>query len=616
LTLLLLCCTLTAELPAEVTVRQLDAQLSGEHTILDYAPSGTGRYAVYSVGFSGSENFAYAVELGDEEETVFLRRSDCHIDSIDPYPERDYIAIRVCSESTVESITFVDWVTGQRRRFYNTDTLQFAYVVSPNGASTIWLRELRGCIDFGGEDDPQQVCGWQGMAITVERIEGGFQEVYKLLLSHFVPDCVDGAPAPPSRLSSCYVSLDFARFSPDSSMFVYALCSSLAVPDLNALFAVPVDASAPAYKLLDNLESVDLLRQVDVTPDNATVVFRLEDETGVVGLHAVPIDGSAAPWELSGALVAGGNVEEFLVTAGSRYVVYRADAETDGSFALYRVPLDGSTAPTRISGAAGTGEDVLDFTLSHDGQYAVYRRETLAGTAALFSVPVEGGGEPLQLHAGDVGKYLVGLASDQVVYLAGPAGLETAELICVPIDGGGPTLTLNGPLPIGGTVRDFALSPDGVRLSYATNALYSVKLDGTEHLLRSGAGHVPDGPGKWTRSRLLYVDTATEVQGLYVSSAGFHSADTNHDWRISIHELLRVIQFYNVGGYHCAASTEDGFAPGPGGEGCAPHHGDYNPQDWELSLSEVLRIVQFFNAPGGAYHADHDSEDGYAPIDG
>jgi len=44
--------------------------------------------------------------------------------------------------------------------------------------------------------------------------------------------------------------------------------------------------------------------------------------------------------------------------------------------------------------------------------------------------------------------------------------------------------------------------------------------------------------------------------------AGPHSADLDADWRISMHELLRVVQFYNTHGYHCAEGTEDGYRPG------------------------------------------------------
>lgn len=95
----------------------------------------------------------------------------------------------------------------------------------------------------------------------------------------------------------------------------------------------------------------------------------------------------------------------------------------------------------------------------------------------------------------------------------------------------------------------------------------------------------------------------------------FHSADENRNGRIDLVELLRVIQFFNVEAYHCAEApenTEDGYLPGPGlKHDCAAHSGDYAPQDWRVSLSELLRVVQLHNSP--AYHAcpGEGTEDGF-----
>jgi len=73
-----------------------------------------------------------------------------------------------------------------------------------------------------------------------------------------------------------------------------------------------------------------------------------------------------------------------------------------------------------------------------------------------------------------------------------------------------------------------------------------------------------------------------------------------------------VIQFFNFGGYHCETGTEDGYAPGyDGDKTCHPHSSDYNPQDWIINLSELLRLIQFFNS--GGYHPCPDGEDGYCP---
>ena len=94
----------------------------------------------------------------------------------------------------------------------------------------------------------------------------------------------------------------------------------------------------------------------------------------------------------------------------------------------------------------------------------------------------------------------------------------------------------------------------------------------------------------------------------------YHTADQNGDHLIGLTELLRIIQFFNIGGFYCEAGTEDGYAPGATGDtSCAIHQSDYMPQDWKIELSELLRIIQFFNS--GGYHAcpdaDPATEDGY-----
>lgn len=91
-----------------------------------------------------------------------------------------------------------------------------------------------------------------------------------------------------------------------------------------------------------------------------------------------------------------------------------------------------------------------------------------------------------------------------------------------------------------------------------------------------------------------------------------HAADQNDNGIVSLSELLRVIQLYNVGTYHCDATGEDGFAPGSGEQaGCTPHASDYAPQNWIVSLSELLRLIQFYNA--GGYTTCPDTEDGFCP---
>lgn len=80
---------------------------------------------------------------------------------------------------------------------------------------------------------------------------------------------------------------------------------------------------------------------------------------------------------------------------------------------------------------------------------------------------------------------------------------------------------------------------------------------------------------------------------------------------VNMIELLRVVQFYNMGVFHCDSATEDGYAPAPGAVDCPPHSGDYRPQDWRIDLSELLRLIQIYSV--SAYHtcAGAGSEDGY-----
>lgn len=91
----------------------------------------------------------------------------------------------------------------------------------------------------------------------------------------------------------------------------------------------------------------------------------------------------------------------------------------------------------------------------------------------------------------------------------------------------------------------------------------------------------------------------------------YHTGDENKDWKISLEELLRVIQFYNSGGIYCDCLSEDGYTPSTLYlRDCFPHSSDYyNGHDWRINLYELLRLVQIYNY--GRYHPDPGSEDGF-----
>ena len=91
-----------------------------------------------------------------------------------------------------------------------------------------------------------------------------------------------------------------------------------------------------------------------------------------------------------------------------------------------------------------------------------------------------------------------------------------------------------------------------------------------------------------------------------------HSADTDGDWRISLSELLRVIQLYNSAAYHLNPATEDGFDVGEGLTNGPGHSADYL-NDWRITLPELLRVIQLYNAPSSNYCIGGATEDGYMP---
>ena len=118
---------------------------------------------------------------------------------------------------------------------------------------------------------------------------------------------------------------------------------------------------------------------------------------------------------------------------------------------------------------------------------------------------------------------------------------------------------------------------------------------------------------------------------LVVSPITTHSADTNSDFKLSLFELTRVIELYNTrngssrtGCYAVATTaTEDGFAIDATRLSTATvslaryHAGDSN-RDGKLSLFELTRVIELYNVRAGAtrtgaYHAQGGTEDGFAP---
>lgn len=105
-----------------------------------------------------------------------------------------------------------------------------------------------------------------------------------------------------------------------------------------------------------------------------------------------------------------------------------------------------------------------------------------------------------------------------------------------------------------------------------------------------------------------------EGEGEGREAGQFNSADLNQNGSISLTELLRPIQLYNTTGFRCITdgeSSEDGYMPGFGNcRACADYSADYQAPFCRLSLSELLRLIQHFNL--GSYHAC-DAPDFFCP---
>ncbi len=113
----------------------------------------------------------------------------------------------------------------------------------------------------------------------------------------------------------------------------------------------------------------------------------------------------------------------------------------------------------------------------------------------------------------------------------------------------------------------------------------------------------------------LFYISSTQIcyAGVSLTKRDYHTADKDQDYKINLSELLRVIQFFNARSYHCDPEGEDGYNPGPGDQSCEPHDSDYEANTpWRISLNELLRLVQFYNVCG--YEIDPSKEDGFRPV--
>lgn len=105
----------------------------------------------------------------------------------------------------------------------------------------------------------------------------------------------------------------------------------------------------------------------------------------------------------------------------------------------------------------------------------------------------------------------------------------------------------------------------------------------------------------------------------------YHRGDLDQDGRLSLVELLRVIEIYNVressvrvGRYSADPATTDGVRPGATGGIVTEFHSADFDRDGKISLSELLRVIEIYNYRDGSkrtgqYRGASGTVDGFAP---
>ena len=151
----------------------------------------------------------------------------------------------------------------------------------------------------------------------------------------------------------------------------------------------------------------------------------------------------------------------------------------------------------------------------------------------------------------------------------------------------------------------------------------------------AGEESMSEGKAKtwfWAAAGLVAIQLVARPDPLvFYAPLEWHSADTDHNSRVSLLELTRVIELYNVrngstrtGSYAVAVATsEDGFVPDPVRAATAvvtlanTHSADTN-RDGRLGLVELTRVIELSNVRIGSvrtgeYRLQAGTEDGFAP---
>ncbi|HYF61439.1 MAG TPA: hypothetical protein VD886_01410 [Herpetosiphonaceae bacterium] len=228
-------------------------------------------------------------------------------------------------------------------------------------------------------------------------------------------------------------------------------------------------------------------------------ITRWMGAVALLGLLAGLAGVAGASWQpaqrISAALESDRDVLSSQIAPDGSAVVYTADAQFAGRRALYSVPLRGGLG-TQLSPAPVVGGSIYQYAITPDSQRAVYLgKVTATDKARTYSIGLNGVGST-QIDDGLAGSpvAMTLAGSDRVVLLVQTAP-SVLELYSARVDGVGAPVRLNQQLPAGGSVGEYAVSPDGQWVVFMADGevddtveLYSARSDGSSLKALHGPG--------------------------------------------------------------------------------------------------------------------------------
>jgi len=337
------------------------------------------------------------------------------------------------------------------------------------------------------------------------------------------------------------------------------------------------------------------------------VATDVEDDALIFSVVDQPIKGSVTVTGSTGEYeyVAPGKGTD--VTDGDSFSYQVNDGNLDSETVIVTIILDpGTHAITLVPGEGGKLKDKTDPPLEVDPDTGALM--VLDGANAALKAVAGAGYYVSEVKAGDevVYTYEEGVEFDGKFTLeevAAPVTV-TATFERIPfvigISGvsGGAVEAADGNLEVEfGADKEFVVVPDSA--AWEVIGVTVARGDGDPVAVEV------DDDGFFT---VEAIETSLTIVPTFGRNQDYSSADIDADYKVSISELLRVIQIYgtNGGAYHCYDADvdvndtgEDGFASGVNADllTCTPANADYE-QDWVISLSELLRVIQFVALDG------------------